>query len=207
MSQASLPSQSLLMVDVAKTGRISPPTLSELSALLDAIEARLERVHERNRREEIIPPISAAALSAQIAEHLEPDDPLSQPLIKMPFTPLENVTEALTEAEGADVQVLRPGKRKVITTMDLTMDTCRWPLGDPADSDFHYCGELPLIRNPYCEIHDAQCRPGTRNRKNSRKSQPDSTAVQIETRSALHETLAGGRNVSDEARKAEHARQ
>jgi hypothetical protein len=180
MSQASLPSQSLRMVDVAKTGRISPPTLSGLSALLEAIEARLKRAHERNRREEFIPPISAAALSAQIAEHLERGNPLQQPLIEKPFTPLEHVTEALNEAEGADLQVVRPARIKVITTMDLTIDTCRWPLGDPADTDFHYCGELPLVRNPYCEMHDAQCRPGARNRKNSRKSQPGSTAVQIE---------------------------
>jgi len=43
-----------------------------------------------------------------------------------------------------------------ITTIALTIDTCRWPLGHPTDTDFHYCGELPLIGQPYCELHDAQ---------------------------------------------------
>lgn len=52
-----------------------------------------------------------------------------------------------TEAGAAamDVSALKRTKKKLITTIALTIDTCRWPLGDPADSDFHYCGELPLI--------------------------------------------------------------
>ena len=64
-----------------------------------------------------------------------------------------------TEADAADrkLPVLKPAKRKkLIKTIALTIDTCRWPFGDPADSDFHYCGELPLIGRPYCDMHDAQ---------------------------------------------------
>jgi len=64
-----------------------------------------------------------------------------------------------TEADAADMDgpVLRPAKKKKrITTIALTIDTCRWPLGDPAESDFHYCGELPLVGHPYCDLHDTQ---------------------------------------------------
>jgi GcrA cell cycle regulator len=68
-----------------------------------------------------------------------------------------------------DVPVRRPAKRKQITTIALTVDTCRWPLGDPAEPDFHYCGDRPLIGQPYCDVHNAQSyqgagkkrRPGT----------------------------------------------
>jgi GcrA cell cycle regulator len=72
-----------------------------------------------------------------------------------------------TEARAAamDISVLKRTKRKLITTIALTIDTCRWPFGDPADSDFHYCGELPLVGQPYCDMHDAQSSQAVRRKK------------------------------------------
>lgn len=70
-----------------------------------------------------------------------------------------------TEADAA-VPVLKPSKRKkLIKTIALTIDTCRWPFGDPAESDFHYCGEPPLIGRPYCDKHDAQSYQAARKKK------------------------------------------
>jgi len=68
-----------------------------------------------------------------------------------------------TEADRAQtaVPVRKPARRKPITTIALTIDTCRWPLGDPVEPDFHYCGEPPLIGQPYCDAHDAQSYQGT----------------------------------------------
>lgn len=79
----------------------------------------------------------------------------------------ENFIGPPTEADAVeiDVPVLKPAKRKLITTLALTIDTCRWPLGDPAEPDFHYCGELPLIGQPYCDKHDAQSYQGARRKK------------------------------------------
>ena len=31
--------------------------------------------------------------------------------------------------------------------------TCRWPIGDPTDEDFSFCGHLPQDNAPYCEYH------------------------------------------------------
>ena len=73
-----------------------------------------------------------------------------------------------TEADAADRDVLalkRSKRKKLITTAALTIDTCRWPFGDPIDADFHYCGELPLIGLPYCAKHDAQSYQGVRKKK------------------------------------------
>ena len=47
----------------------------------------------------------------------------------------------------------KPG-RKVVTTLTLSSRTCKWPIGDPAKSDFHYCGLPPQSGRPYCETHD-----------------------------------------------------
>lgn len=33
---------------------------------------------------------------------------------------------------------------------------CLWPIGDPGDSDFHFCGEEPLPGKPYCAEHAAR---------------------------------------------------
>jgi len=69
------------------------------------------------------------------------------------------------DAASSDVPVRKPAKRKLITTIALTTDTCRWPVGDPTEPDFHYCGELPLIGQPYCDKHDAQSYQAARKKK------------------------------------------
>ena len=68
-------------------------------------------------------------------------------------------------AAGIDVPAQKSAKKKLITTIALTIDTCRWPVGDPVDSDFHYCGELPLIGHPYCDMHDTQSYQAARRKK------------------------------------------
>jgi hypothetical protein len=81
----------------------------------------------------------------------------------------ENSIGPPTEADAADMNVPahKRAKGKLITTLTLTNDTCRWPLGDPAHSDFHYCGELPLIGQPYCDKHDAQSYQSARGKRTS----------------------------------------
>lgn len=37
--------------------------------------------------------------------------------------------------------------------LDLTEDTCKWPIGDPMNSNFHFCGQGSLEGKPYCEFH------------------------------------------------------
>jgi GcrA cell cycle regulator len=40
-----------------------------------------------------------------------------------------------------------------MSVLTISDRTCRWPIGDPCDSDFHYCGRKPKEGKPYCEIH------------------------------------------------------
>jgi GcrA cell cycle regulator len=39
------------------------------------------------------------------------------------------------------------------TLLALTAETCRWPVGDPGEADFVFCGAAPLKRYPYCLAH------------------------------------------------------
>ena len=36
---------------------------------------------------------------------------------------------------------------------DLDNHTCRWPLGDPKDENFHFCGKKVRIGQTYCDEH------------------------------------------------------
>jgi GcrA cell cycle regulator len=40
--------------------------------------------------------------------------------------------------------------------LELTDDTCRWPVGDPCAADFFFCGAPPLPGKPYCAAHCAR---------------------------------------------------
>lgn len=44
-------------------------------------------------------------------------------------------------------------KSSRIGIMDLKMNTCRWPIGDPTDEDFHFCGKNTAVGKPYCPEH------------------------------------------------------
>lgn len=37
--------------------------------------------------------------------------------------------------------------------LDLDSQSCRWPVGDPAEPNFFFCGAPPLPGKPYCGLH------------------------------------------------------
>lgn len=47
--------------------------------------------------------------------------------------------------------VIPLNERASILTLDETK--CRWPIGDPGDEDFHFCGRHSEVGVPYCEFH------------------------------------------------------
>ena len=44
---------------------------------------------------------------------------------------------------------------KRIALLDLTERTCKWPIGDPTEDDFAFCGLNAVPGKPYCEYHVA----------------------------------------------------
>jgi GcrA cell cycle regulator len=54
--------------------------------------------------------------------------------------------------ELAAVQLEAPEPLKLILT-ELTEKTCKWPIGDPAAEDFHFCGHGVEESGPYCRFH------------------------------------------------------
>ena len=58
--------------------------------------------------------------------------------------------EVEAEAELAD-NVIPMGQRR--TLLELTEETCRWPIGDPGQADFFFCGGRTVSSLPYCAYH------------------------------------------------------
>src|SRR5712691_1070781 len=51
----------------------------------------------------------------------------------------------------ADIPVLQ--RRSLL---ELSSGTCRWPVGDPGNPDFFFCGAEPFENKPYCAAHCAR---------------------------------------------------
>jgi len=51
----------------------------------------------------------------------------------------------------AEELVIPVNERKYIQT--LTESCCRWPIGDPQQPEFHFCGKTKIPGLPYCEVH------------------------------------------------------
>ena len=47
-------------------------------------------------------------------------------------------------------------KKDGVSLLELTSSTCRWPIGDPKDADFHFCGKEVITGKNYCEKHMAE---------------------------------------------------
>ena len=57
------------------------------------------------------------------------------------------------KAEVKQKKKVAPQKKGAVHLIDLKINTCRWPIGDPKDEDFHFCGEQTVIGKPYCLAH------------------------------------------------------
>jgi len=69
-------------------------------------------------------------------------------------TALAIAPEALAELEPPEFESVVVPMSLRVTIVELRESMCRWPLGDPATSEFRYCGS-PTSSGPYCTYHGA----------------------------------------------------
>ena len=63
--------------------------------------------------------------------------------------------EAPAPARKAEVVSLHQG----VTLLDLKPSSCRWPIGDPADEEFRFCGNKVSPGETYCACHAERAFP------------------------------------------------
>jgi GcrA cell cycle regulator len=56
-------------------------------------------------------------------------------------------------ARATLVEIEKMAKR--LDLLSLTERTCKWPIGDPTEESFHFCGLPSVAGKPYCEHHVA----------------------------------------------------
>jgi len=67
-------------------------------------------------------------------------------------TALAHAYEIEAETTPGLIENIIPiGQRRTI--LELTEQTCRWPIGDPGSSDFFFCGGKTIDGLPYCAYH------------------------------------------------------
>src|ERR1700754_1534286 len=73
--------------------------------------------------------------------------------------PMSRGNTALAQAFEVEVEadpvafdnVVPMGQRR--TLLELTEETCHWPIGDPGQADFFFCGGRTITSLPYCAFH------------------------------------------------------
>ena len=77
--------------------------------------------------------------------------------------------EVEVEAELVD-NIIPIGQRRNL--LELTEETCRWPIGDPGSADFFFCGGQTVTALPYCSYHSRIAYQPAGDRRRDRRPVP-----------------------------------
>lgn len=98
---------------------------------------------------------SAPAMPRQRVKPLRPSNPRpSAPIVRgntaLAFNPMPIVASAPAPLEDVVIPI-----SERVTIMDLKEAMCRWPLGDPTNAEFRFCGAKKpnSATGPYCAYH------------------------------------------------------
>jgi GcrA cell cycle regulator len=86
--------------------------------------------------------------------------------LKPVFVPVEQPVVALAVVPTVVIQEQVAPGALCIDLLDLREHMCRWPIGDPQDDSFHFCGRHKASGISYCDHHARQAfQPVTRRKK------------------------------------------
>jgi len=84
---------------------------------------------------------------------------------------LAHAYELETEVTPELIENIIPiGQRRNI--LELTEQTCRWPIGDPGSSEFFFCGGNTIGGLPYCAYHARVAYQPASERRRDRRPPP-----------------------------------
>lgn len=74
----------------------------------------------------------------------------------------------------------KPANSQLHSLMDLKPRACRWPVGDPKEAHFGFCGENSMTGLPYCAEHAKLAyQAATRNRILKAETNPTISAEEV----------------------------
>jgi GcrA cell cycle regulator len=73
---------------------------------------------------------------------------------RLPSAPkASTLRNAVVAAPVVEEDPLQLDDGNFATVLTISDRMCRWPIGDPAATEFHFCGRGPKAGSPYCEAH------------------------------------------------------
>ena len=140
----------------ALRGKMKPPSPSHSSSWTPEFDDQLRAmVDEGKPTDQIANELgrSVGAIRWRLSRLKIKREAPSMPVMRAP-EPIEPV-EALpfVPPESSAPQPVSEPPTGLISIMELTEHTCRWPFGDPRETDFSYCGAWKSAAGPYCSNH------------------------------------------------------
>jgi len=116
----------------------------------DKVEAKAPKPKPVKKPEPVAEEAPRAAVEAKPAPV-----PLRKAIVPagQPLPPQPSQSEISAEALANLAEIERRALK--LNLLELTERTCKWPIGDPATSDFWFCGHPAQAGKPYCEAHVA----------------------------------------------------
>ena len=117
----------------------------------NAVVGKAHRLHLPARPS----PIKRTGPRPQIFRQTAASRPSQPSAPRLPQAPREpRIPTAAQQTSAAALKALanQPSAKR-LPMMALSASTCRWPIGDPGDTEFHFCGERSLDGKPYCSAH------------------------------------------------------
>lgn len=72
---------------------------------------------------------------------------------RLPAAPRAAVRPAAAPQPQTEEEPIALDDGNFATVLTITDHMCRWPIGDPSDGEFHFCGRKVKAGSPYCEAH------------------------------------------------------
>jgi GcrA cell cycle regulator len=84
-------------------------------------------------------------------------------------SPIQQNKKPVTLKPVVEKKIKKPleqdNNREKISLVDLGANACRWPIGDPREENFGFCGDRKMMGLPYCSEHaKVAYQAATRNR-------------------------------------------
>lgn len=126
-----------------------PEAPATAAPVVDLAQVKAERAKPKPAPE---PAPAPAETAAPVEEEAAPTY-TPKPIIPagQPLPPQPSANEIDPEALATVREVEKTAMKLLL--LELTERTCKWPIGDPATSDFWFCGLPVKAGKPYCEAH------------------------------------------------------
>jgi GcrA cell cycle regulator len=140
-----------------KPEQASPAAPDKGPAVVDLAQVKAERAAQPK------PKVTAPAPQPEPVAAKPAPEPQEEPVATytpkpiipagQPLPPQPSANEIDPEALATVREVEKTAMK--LSLLELTERTCKWPIGDPATSDFWFCGLPVKPGKPYCEAHVA----------------------------------------------------